>query len=48
MLDSTSEMCQSSTLEMLILRVPTEETSLVETLEALEFRSMVALFTGEL
>jgi len=36
-------MCRSSDVEMLILRVPTEEISLVQALEALEFRSMDCL-----
>jgi hypothetical protein len=37
------EMCRTSSVEMLTLRVPTEKIALVQALEALEFRSMDCL-----
>jgi GNAT superfamily N-acetyltransferase len=37
------EMCRSSSVEMLTLRVPTDKIALVQALEALEFRSMDCL-----
>jgi GNAT superfamily N-acetyltransferase len=37
------EMCRSSSVEMLTLRVPTNKIALVQALEALEFRSMDCL-----
>jgi GNAT superfamily N-acetyltransferase len=37
------EMCRSSSVEMLTLRVPTDKVALVQTLEALEFRTMDCL-----
>ena len=37
------EMCRSSSVEMLTLRVPTDKVALVQALEALEFRTMDCL-----
>jgi GNAT superfamily N-acetyltransferase len=37
------EMCRSSSVEMLTLRVPTDKIALVQALEALEFRTMDCL-----